>query len=85
MDANNSTHKKKPRNSNPAATQSGAAKLGKWLFEDVGTTSCGPKKKNYAWCPLHGRKTDRVHSGMYMTAPHDHEACQAGKDANINS
>ena len=73
MDAKKSTRKKKPRNSNPAANQSGDGKLGKWLFEDVRPTLRGPDKKNYAWCPLNGRKTDGVHSGMYMPAPHDHE------------
>ena len=72
MDAKKSTRKKKPSKSNPAATQSGAGKLGKWLFEDVGPTMSGPDKKNYAWCHLHGRKMDGVHSGMYMPAPHDH-------------
>ena len=45
----------------------------------------GPDKKNYAWCPLHGRKTDGVHNGMYMPAPHNHEVWQAGKDAKLNS
>ena len=45
----------------------------------------GPDKKNYAWCPLHVHKSDEVHSGMYMPAPHDNEAWQAGKDAKINS
>ena len=85
MDAEKSTRKKKRSNSNPADNQSGAGKLGKWLFEDVGPTMRGPDKKNYVWCPLHGRKTDGVHSGMYMPAPHDHEAWQAGKDENLNS
>ena len=85
MDYEKSTRKKKPSNSNPAATQSGAGKLGKWLFEDVGPTIRGPDKKNYAWCPLHGRKTDGVHSGMYMPAPHNHKAWQAVKDAKLNS
>ena len=84
MDAKNSTGKKNPSKSNPAATQNGAGKLSKWLFEDVGPTMRGPEKKNYAWCPLHGRKTDGVHSGMYMPAPHDHRAWKAGKDAKIN-
>ena len=46
---------------------------------------CGPDKKNYAWCHLHGRKTDGVHSGMYMRAPHNHEAWKAAKDAKQNS
>ena len=73
MDAEKSTHKKKPRNPNPTANQSGTRKLGKWLFKDVGPTLRGPDKKNYALCPLHGRKTDGVHSGMYMPAPHDHK------------
>ena len=45
----------------------------------------GPNNNNYAWSPLHGRKTDGVHSGMYMPAPHDHEAWKAGKDAKLNS
>ena len=49
MDAEKSKSKKKPRKSNPAATQSGAGKLSKWLFEDVGLTMRGPDKKNYAW------------------------------------
>ena len=80
MDAEKSTRKKKSRKSNPAATQSGAGKLGKWLFEDVGPTMRVPKNKNYEWCPLHGRKTDGVHSGMYMPVPHNHEAWKAGKD-----
>ena len=49
MDAKKSTRKKKPSKSNPAATQSRAGKLGKWLFEDVGPTMRGPNNKNYAW------------------------------------
>ena len=73
IDAEKSTRNKKPRIINPAANQSGARKLGKWLFEDVRPTLRGPDKKNYAWCPLHGRKADGVHSSMYMQAPHDHE------------
>ena len=85
MDSKKSTHKKKPSKSNPAATQSGAGKLSKWLFEDVGPTMRGPDKKNYAWCHIHGRKTDGVHSGMYMPVPHDHEAWKAAKDAKQNS
>ena len=84
MDAEKSTRKKKPSKPNPAANQSGARKLGKWLFEDVGPTLHGPDKKNYAWFPLYGRKIDGVHSGMYMPAPHDHKEWQAGKDANLN-
>ena len=73
MDAEKSTRKKKPSNPKPAANKSGAGKLGKWLFEDVGPTLSGPDKNNYAWCPLHGHNTDRVHSGMYMPSPHDHK------------
>ena len=73
MDANKSTRRKKPSKPKPAANQREAGKLGKWLLEDVGPTLRGPDKKNYAWCPLNGRKTDGVHSGMYMPAPHDHE------------
>ena len=73
MDAEKSTRKKKPSNPKPAANKSGARKLGKWLFEDVGPTLSGPDKNNYAWCPLHGHNTDRVHSGMYMPSPHDHK------------
>ena len=46
---------------------------------------CGPDKENYTWCHLHGRKTDGLHSGMYMPAPHNHEAWQAGKDTKQNS
>ena len=38
MDAEKSMRKKKPSKSNPTAIQSGAGKLGKWLFEDVGPT-----------------------------------------------
>ena len=53
MDAKKSTLKKNPSKSNPTATQSGAGKLSKWLFEDVGPRMCGPNKKNYAWCHLH--------------------------------
>ena len=45
----------------------------------------GPDKKNYAWCILHGCKTNGVNSGVYMPAPHDHESWQAGKDAKLNS
>ena len=74
MYAENSTRKKKPSKSNPAATQSRAGKIGKWLFEDFGPTMRGPDKKNYAWCYLHGRKTGGLHSGMYMPAPYKHEA-----------
>ena len=85
MDAENSTRKKKHSKSNPAATQSRAGNLSKWLFEDVGPTMRGPDKKNYAWCHLHGLKTDGVHSGMHTTAPHDHEAWKAAKDAKQNS
>ena len=48
MDAENSTRKKNPIKPNPTANQSVAGKLGKWLFEDVGITMCGPNKKNYA-------------------------------------
>ena len=81
MDAKKSTCKKNPRKSNPTATHSGAGKLSKCLFEDFRHTLCGPKKKNYAWCHLHGRKTDGVHSGMYMPAPHNHEALKSAKDA----
>ena len=58
MDAEKSTRKNNPSNPNPAANQSGAGKIGKWLFEDVGPTLCGPDKENYACCPLYGRKTD---------------------------
>ena len=64
---------KKPSNPNPAANQSGVGKLGKWLFKDVRPMLSGPNKKNYAWCPLHGRKTDGVHSGMNIPVSHDHE------------
>ena len=85
MDTEKSTRKKKPNKPNPAATQSGAGKLGKWLFENVGPTMRGPDKKNYVWCPLHGHKTDGVNSGIYMPAPHNHEAWQAGKDAKLNT
>ena len=85
MDAEKSTRKKNPSKPNPASNQSGAGKLGKWLFKDFGPTMRGPNKKNYAWCPLRGCKTDEVHSGMYMPAPHDHESWQAGKDAKLNS
>ena len=58
MDADKSTCRKKPSKPKPAANQSGAGKLGKWLFEDVGPTLRGPNKKNYAWYPLNGCKTD---------------------------
>ena len=85
MDAEKSMRKKNPRNPKPAANQSGDGKMGNWLFEDVGSTLCGPHKKNYEWCPLHGRKTDRVHIGMYMPAPNDHEEWKASKDAKLNS
>ena len=85
MDAKKSTCKKNPSNYNPAATPSGAGKLGKWLFEDVRPTMRGLEKKNYASRPLHGRKTNGVHRGMYMAAPHDHEAWQTRKDAKLNS
>ena len=73
MDFNKSTRKKNPSKPNPVANQIGDRKLGKWLFKDVRPTLRGPDKKNYAWCPLHGRKTDGVHRGMYMPEPHDHE------------
>ena len=85
MDAEKSTRKKNPSNSNPPSTQSGSRKLSKWLFEDVGPTIRGPDKKNYACYHLHGRKTDGVRSGMYMPAPHDHEAWKSAKDAKQNS
>ena len=85
MDAEKSTRKKNPRKSNPASTQSGAGKLSKWLFEDVGPTMRGPDKKNYAWCHLHGRKMDRVHSGMCMPETHNQEAWKSAKDAKTNS
>ena len=85
MGAEKSTRKKNPIKYNPSATQSGSRKLSKWLFEDVGPTMRGPDKNNYAWCHLHGRKTDGVNSGMYMPDPHDHEACKAAKDAKHNS
>ena len=84
MDAEKFTRNKKPRKPNPAANQSGDGKLGKWIFEDFGPTLRVPDKKNYAWCPIHERKTDGVHSGMYMPAPHDHEEWKAGKDAKLN-
>ena len=45
MEAEKSTRKKTPGKSNPAATQSGAGKLGKWLFEDVGPTMRVPKRR----------------------------------------
>ena len=77
--------KKKPSKPNPNANQSGAGKLGKWLFEDDGPTMRDLDKNNYSCCTLHGHKTDAVHSGMYMPVPHDHEAWQVGKDAKINS
>ena len=77
--------KKKPSKPKPAVNQSGARKLGKWLFEDVRPTMRGPTKKNYLRCPLHGRKIDGVHSSMYMPAPHDHKEWQASKDAKLNS
>ena len=85
MEAEKSNRKKKPSKSNPAATQSGTGKLGKWLFEDVGPTMRGPDKKNYEWRHLHGRKTDRVHIFIYIPAPHDHESWKAAKDAKQNS
>ena len=85
MDAEKSRIKKNPIKSNPAATQNRAGKLGKWLFEDVGPTMHVPDKKNYAWYPLHGRKTDGVQSGMYIPEPHNHAAWQAGKDAKKKS
>ena len=46
MDAKKSKRNKKPSKSNPAATQSGAEKLSKWISEDVGPTMRGPDKKN---------------------------------------
>ena len=73
MDAEKSTRRKNPSKPKPAANHSGAGKLGKWLFEDVGPTLRGLDKKNYAWCPIHKHKTYRVHSGMYMPAPHDNK------------
>ena len=76
--------KKKPSKSNPAATQSGAGNLSKWLFEDVGPTMRVSDKNNYAWCRLHRRKTDGVHRGMYMPAPHDHKAWKAAKNRKQN-
>ena len=85
MDAKKSTRKKKLSKPNPAANQSGAGKLVKRLFEYVRPTMRSPEKKNYAWCPIHGRKTDGVHIGMYMPAPDEHEAWQAGKYAKLNS
>ena len=85
MDDEKSTRKKKPNKSNPAATQKGAGELRKWLFEDVVPTMRGPGKKNYAWCHLHGRKTDGVHSSMDMPAPHDYEVWKAAKDVKQNS
>ena len=85
MDAKNYTCKKKSSKSNPAATQSRAGKLSKWLFEYVGPTMCGPEKNNYAWCHLRGRKTDRVQSGMNIPAPNNQEACKAAKDAKQHS
>ena len=42
MDSKKSTRKKEPSKSNPAATQSGARKLSKWLFEYAGPTMRGP-------------------------------------------
>ena len=84
MYAEKSTRKNKPSKPNPSANQSGSGKLGKWLFEDFGPTLRGPDKKNYAWRPLYGRKTDRVHSGMYMPAPHDNKEWQTSKDAKLN-
>ena len=60
IDSEKSTRRKKPSKPKPAANQSGAGNLGKWLFEAE-------------WCPLHGRETDGVHRGMYMSMPHDHE------------
>ena len=84
MDAKKSTRKKNPSKPNPSANQGGAGNLGKWIFKDFGPTLRGPDKNNYAWCPIHGRKTDGVHSGMYMPAPHDHEEWQARKDAKLN-
>ena len=85
MDAEKSTRRKKPSNPKPAANQSGSGNLGKWLFEDVGPKLRGPNRKNYAWCPLHGREIDRVHSGMYMPLPHDHKEWQSSKDSKLNS
>ena len=84
MDAKKSTQGKKPSKPKPAANQSGARKLGKWLYKDVGPTMRSPDKKNYAWCPLHGHKTDGVHSGMYMPVPYDHKEWQASTDANLS-
>ena len=49
MDAEKSMRKKKPSKPKPTANQSGAGKLGKWLFEDVRPTLRGPDKKYYAW------------------------------------
>ena len=46
MDSEKSTCNKNPSKSNPAATQSGAEKLSKWISEDVGPTMRGPDKKN---------------------------------------
>ena len=46
MDVKKSTRKKKPRNPNPDANQSGAGNIGKWLFEDVGPKLRSPDKKN---------------------------------------
>ena len=43
------THKKKPSKPNPLRIKAGQGKIGKWLFEDVEPTMCGPNKKNYAW------------------------------------
>ena len=45
MDAEKSTRKKKPSNSNPAATQSGAGKLDKWLFLGFRAHNARPRQE----------------------------------------
>ena len=85
IDDNKSTCRKKPSKPKPAVNQSGAGKLGKWLFEDVWPMLRVPNKKNYACFPLYGRKIDGVHSSIYMPTPHYHEEWQASKDAKLNS
>ena len=78
---------KKPKNSDkPAGKLVPQKKTGgapSWQITKKGEEILHPDTNaKMVWCPHH-KSSDGVVNGMYMTAPHDHDAWKAAKDQKI--
>ena len=67
---------------NPATEPGNSTDTPAWKFKNFrNTTTCPYTGDKYEWCKLHEMKNEkRVHKGMYMPHPHNHEewaACRA--------